>query len=129
MNHPSDLKYTGADWWLRAEPDGLVVLGLTAWKSAELGEIVMAELPEAGARLEPEQEIGVLEVLKATFDLLAPFAGEVQTVNLAILDEPSLINEEPYAAGWMLRLRPDDPRALDAALSRDDYLALRQLSD
>ncbi len=129
MNHPSDLKYTRTDWWLRPEPDGSVSLGLTAWKSAELGEIVMAELPEAGARLQPEQEIGVLEVLKTTFDLHAPFAGVVHSVNMAIIDEPSLINEEPYGAGWMLRLLPDNPHALDDALARQDYLALRHIND
>lgn len=129
MNHPADLKYTRGDWWLRLEEGGLVSLGITAWKGEELGEVVMAELPEVGEHVGPEQEMGVLEVLKTTFDLHAPFAGTVEAVNDAVRDEPSLVNADPYQAGWMLRLRPDDPSALQNALSRDEYLQLRQIAE
>ena len=129
MNHPSDLKYTRQDWWLRLEEDGAVALGITAWKGSELGEVVMAELPEPGQHVQSEQELGVLEVLKTTFDLHAPFAGVVEAVNDAVRDEPSLVNADPYQSGWMLRLRPDDPGALDGALSRDEYLALRRIDE
>lgn len=125
MNHPDDLKYTPHDWWLRPEEGGSVSLGITAWKGEELGEVVMAELPQAGEHVQPEQEIGVLEVLKTTFDLHAPFAATIEAVNDAVRDEPSLVNEDPYNLGWMLRLRPDEPQALEGALSSQQYLELR----
>lgn len=125
MNHPDDLKYTPQDWWLRLEEGGAVSLGITAWKGEELGEVVMAELPHAGEHVQGEQEMGVLEVLKTTFDLHAPFSATIEAVNEAVRDEPSLVNEDPYNSGWMLRLRPDKPGALDGALSREEYLQLR----
>jgi glycine cleavage system H protein len=127
MKHPENLNYTRSDWWLRPEADGSIVLGITAWKGAELGEIVMAELPEAGEHVREGQEVGVLEVLKTTFDLHAPFDGSIEAVNEEVQGEPSLINADPYGQGWVLRLRPDSPDTLQSTLSHEQYSALRSI--
>jgi glycine cleavage system H protein len=119
---PETLRYTKDHEWLRTEGDEGVV-GITAYAAEELGDIVFVELPEIGRTLRKDETLGVIESVKTASDLFSPVAGEVIAVNEALSDAPELVNDEPYAGGWMVRLRLEDPAAgealMDAAAYRD----------
>jgi glycine cleavage system H protein len=119
---PETLRYTRDHEWLRIEGDEGVV-GITAYAADELGDIVFVELPEIGRTLTKDETLGVIESVKTASDLFSPVAGEVIAVNEALSDAPELVNDEPYAGGWMVRLRLEDPAAgealMDAAAYRD----------
>jgi glycine cleavage system H protein len=122
---PEDLRYTPDHEWLRIEGDDAVV-GITAYAASELGDVVFVELPAAGMSLESAQSFGVIESVKTASDLYSPAAGEVIEVNPQLADKPELVNDDPYGAGWMIKLRLSDPaaattpseRLLDAAAYR-----------
>ena len=122
MDVPETLRYTADHEWLRLESDEAVV-GITAYAADELGDVVFVELPAVGRRLEKGEAFGVIESVKTASDLYAPLAGEVLAVNEALASQPELVNTEPYAAGWMLRLRLDDPAAADGLLDAGAYRA------
>ena len=122
MNVPEELSYTADHEWLRMESDEGTV-GITAYAADELGDIVFVELPAAGSRLEAGTTFGAIESVKTASDLFAPVTGEILAVNEQLTGSPELINTDPYGEGWMLRVRLDDPSALealeDAAAYRD----------
>lgn len=113
MNVPEDLRYTADHEWLRMESDEGTV-GITAYAADELGDIVFVELPAAGSRLEAGTTFGAIESVKTASDLFAPVSGEILAVNEQLTGSPELINTDPYGEGWMLRVRLDDPSALEA---------------
>lgn len=103
---PEDLKYTKDHEWIRREPDGSVVVGITDHAQHQLGELVYVELPEAGRALGPGEACAVVESVKAASDVYAPLAGTVTGVNEALDAEPALVNSSPYGDGWLFRLSP-----------------------
>ncbi len=113
MNVPEDLRYTADHEWLRMESDEGTV-GITAYAADELGDIVFVELPAIGRKLEAGASFGAIESVKTASDLFAPVSGEIVAVNEQLSGSPELINSDPYGEGWMLRVRLDDPSALDA---------------
>lgn len=113
MNVPEELRYTADHEWLRMESDEGTV-GITAFAADELGDIVFVELPAAGSRLEAGTTFGAIESVKTASDLFAPVSGEILAVNEQLTGSPELINTDPYGEGWMLRVRLDDPSALEA---------------
>jgi glycine cleavage system H protein len=117
---PETLRYSEDHEWLRIE-DGEGVVGITAHAADELGDVVFVELPEVGRKLAKGETFGVIESVKTASDLFAPIAGEVVAVNAALGDEPELVNSEPYAGGWMVRLRLDDPAAAEGLLDAAAY--------
>ena len=119
---PETLRYTADHEWLRLE-DGEAVVGITAYASDELGDIVFVELPELGRRLRVAEAFGVIESVKTASDLYAPAAGEVVAVNDELASRPELVNSEPYAAGWMVRLRLDDTASADGLMDAAAYRA------
>lgn len=122
MEFPEDLRYSEEHEWLRQEDDEGVV-GISAYAADELGDIVYVELPEVGRHLARSEVFGAIESVKTASDLYAPVGGEVVAVNRDLAASPELVNTDPYGAGWMIRLRPDDPDApaslLDAGAYRD----------
>ncbi len=122
MDVPETLRYTADHEWLRLESDEAVV-GITAFAAEELGDIVFVELPAVGRRLEKGEAFGVIELVKTASDLYAPLGGQVVAVNEDLAAQPELVNTQPYAAGWMLRLRLDDPAAADDLLDAGMYRA------
>jgi glycine cleavage system H protein len=117
---PDELRYTEDHEWLRVEGEEGVV-GITAYAAGELGDVVFVELPAVGTQLEKSQSFGVIESVKTASDLYSPLAGEVVEVNQSLADRPELVNEEPYGAGWMIRLRLAEPAAADELQSAADY--------
>ena len=120
MNLPEQLRYTAEHEWLREEQDGTVTIGITDHAQAELGDIVYVELPAVGTEITQGDSFGVIESVKAASDLYAPVSGTVTEVNAELESAPQQVNEDPYGAGWLIKLQPGrlaDERAglLDAA--------------
>ena len=122
MDAPETLRYSKDHEWLRTE-EGEGVVGITAYAAEELGDVVFVEMPEVGRSLSKDETFGVIESVKTASDLSAPVAGEVIAVNEALTDAPELVNSEPYAGGWMIRLRLDDPAAGDELMDAAAYRA------
>lgn len=120
---PEDLKYRETHEWARRE-GGIVTVGISNYAQEELQDVVYVELPEVGASVALEQEFGVIESVKAAFNLWPPVSGEVIEVNEDLEDAPELINEHPYSLGWLIKIRMDDPDELDNLLSPDEYQTL-----
>lgn len=123
MDNPSDLKYTSSHEWLRDNGDGTVTVGITDHAQEALGELVYVELPESGSKLAAGKPFGVVESTKAASDVYSPVDGEVVEANAALADAPQSVNESPFDAGWLVRIRIADPKQLDAMLSAADYAA------
>ena len=120
---PDGLRYTRDHEWLRLEGDEGVI-GITAYATEELGDIVFVELPDAGRKLDQHATFGVVESVKAVSDLFAPISGEVLATNDALTGAPELVNGEPYGSGWMIRIRLADPGEADGLLDAAAYDAL-----
>ena len=105
-NIPQDLKYTKSHEWVRTLPNGSVEIGITDHAQHALGDLVFVEVPEAGRDLNAEEACAVVESVKAASDVYAPIGGAVIEGNTALADTPELVNQDPYGAGWLMRLRP-----------------------
>lgn len=125
MSHiPADLLYTEEHEYLKATDEADVfVVGITDYAQGELGDVVFVELPEAGSSYQKMDTFGTIEAVKAVSDLYCPVAGEILEVNAALQDDPSLVNSDPYGAGWMVKLRVADASDLEALLDSVAYLA------
>jgi len=117
---PADLRYTKDHEWARKEGD-LVVVGITAHAVEQLGDITLVTLPAAGTKVASGERFGDVDSVKAVSELFAPLAGEVVATNPELDAAPERVNEDPYGAGWMIKIRPADAGAYDALLSPADY--------
>jgi glycine cleavage system H protein len=120
----ADLKYAKSHEWARLLPSGLVEIGITDHAQHALGDLVFAEVPEAGRELEAGAACAVVESVKAASDVYSPLAGTVIESNAELASTPELINQDCYGKGWMMRLRPADPAAIATLLQPDAYQAL-----
>jgi glycine cleavage system H protein len=120
---PENLRYTDDHLWVRADGD-IVTIGLTAHGQELLSEIVLVELPGVGDEIQVGGTAGGVESVKAYNDLYASVAGEVVAVNEALVEEPGLVNDDPYGDGWIYRLRPSDPGAVEELLDAEVYRAV-----
>jgi len=114
------MKYTEEHEWLRIEDD-LVVVGITEHASEQLGDIVFVELPEEGMTVVKDDEVVVIESVKAASDILAPLDGEIVEVNGALTDNPGLVNEDPQGDGWFFKLKVEDLAAVDEYMDEKEY--------
>lgn len=122
MNVPSDLRYTSDHEWFRHH-DGEGEVGISAFAEEQLGDVVFVELPEMGRVVAKDEPFGVIESVKAAYDLLAPVSGEVIGRNEALLEAPEKVNDSPYGDGWMIRLRLSNPSELDELMDAATYQA------
>ena len=120
MNVPRELRYTKEHEWIRVE-GGEAVVGVTDYAQGELGDVIFVELPAPGKALEQMKTFGTIDAVKTVSDLFAPVSGEVTAVNESLKDNPALVNKEPYAGGWMVKIRMANPKELDGLLSAEDY--------
>jgi len=119
--NPKEYKYTQEHEWICPEPGDKGKIGLTDYAQTQLGDIVFLDLPAPGTQVEQFKKIGEIESVKAVSDLFSPVSGQVLEINQTAIDEPKLVNEDPYGAGWLVRLELSKPSELDALMNSDEY--------
>ena len=117
---PENLKYAISHEWAQLEDDNVVRVGITDFAQEQLGDLVYIELPELGRKIKAQEQCAVVESVKTASDLFSPVSGEIVAVNLALVDEPEQINEDPYGA-WIFCVKADDLSGLDQLMNADAY--------
>jgi glycine cleavage system H protein len=120
-NVPGDLRYTKSHEWVRMLPDGSVEIGISDHAQAALGDLVFVEVPETGRQVATGDAFAVVESVKAASDVYSPLTGEVLAGNDALASQPELVNQDPYAQGWIARLRPASTAEVEALLDAAQY--------
>ena len=118
-----DVKYSKNHEWARLE-SGAVTVGISDYAQDQLGDIVFVEVPQVGERFEQGAEFGTLESVKAVSEIYMPLGGQITVVNKELEDEPELVNQEPFKAGWIVKLKPDDPAQMDQLMDKNAYIAM-----
>jgi glycine cleavage system H protein len=118
--NPADRRYTTEHEWIKAEGEHYVV-GITAFAQDQLGDIVYVELPKVGDHVDAGSTFGVIESVKTASDLYSPVSGEVVEVNSELIDQPQSVNDDPYTAGWMIKIKVEDPSQVERLLTADQY--------
>jgi glycine cleavage system H protein len=121
--YPDELRYHREHDWARIEGDE-AVLGITWYAQDALGELVHFEPPEQGSTVSQDATYGEVESVKAVSDLISPLSGEILEVNQAVVDAPETVNEDPYGAGWLIRIRLSEPSQADGLLEAGAYKEL-----
>jgi glycine cleavage system H protein len=119
--NPKEYRYTLEHEWICPESKNKGKLGLADYAQSQLGDIVFLDLPAPGTQVEQGKKMGEVESVKAVSDIFAPVSGQVLEINQAVVDEPRLVNEDPYGAGWLVRLELSRPSELDALMDSDKY--------
>ena len=123
MNIPAELKYTKDHEWIRVE-GGEAVVGITEFAQGELGDIVFVDIGTEGQHVDAHALFGTIEAVKTVSDLFMPVGGTVLKVNPNLAGDPATVNKDPYSAGWMVRIKMDNPADAASLLSADDYKAI-----
>ncbi|HBL38564.1 MAG TPA: glycine cleavage system protein GcvH [Flavobacteriales bacterium] len=123
MNIPQDLLYTKEHEWVRLEGD-VVTIGITDYAQGELGDIVFIEVDTIGDSIGVDEVFGTIEAVKTVSDMFAPVAGEVLEFNENLEDEPELVNSDPYGAGWIMKMRVENPEDSASLLDHEAYAKL-----
>lgn len=119
-SYPDDLRYHAEHDWARLEGDE-ALFGITWFAQDALGELVHFEPPEDGTKLKKDEPYAEVESVKAVSDVIAPLSGEVIEVNAAVADAPETVNEDPYGAGWLVRVRLSESSEVDSLLDPEAY--------
>ena len=118
---PNNLKFLDSHEWARLEEDGTVTVGISDHAQGLLGDIVFVELPDTGKIINKQDDIAIVESVKAASDVYSPLSGEVVSVNEALNDNPELINSSPYNDGWFFKIKPQNNDELEDLLDAEDY--------
>jgi len=121
-NIPSDLKYATSHEWVRVSGTEATV-GITDHAQHELTDIVFVELPQPGKQLKAGEACAVVESVKTASDIYSPVSGEVKEVNKAVVEDPALVNSEPYDGGWFYKIALSNPAELEQLLGPEQYRA------
>jgi len=121
-NVPSDLKYAKSHEWVRLNGE-IATIGITDHAQHELTDVVFVELPELGRKIKAGEACAVVESVKTASDIYSPVSGEVTEINKAVVDDPALVNSEPYAGGWFFKVKLANPAEINALLAPDQYKA------
>jgi glycine cleavage system H protein len=119
-NVPSDLKYAKSHEWVRVAGTEATV-GITDHAQHELTDVVFVELPEPGRPVKAGDACAVVESVKTASDIYSPITGNIIAVNRAVVDDPALVNSEPYGDGWLLKIQLSRPEELDGLLTAEQY--------
>jgi glycine cleavage system H protein len=122
LKFPADVRYSKDHEWARPEKD-LFVVGISDYAQDRLGDIVFVDLPATGSKIKTGADFGSVESVKAVSELFMPIGGEVVAVNTQLGDNPELVNTEPYANGWMIKVKPNDPGEFQQLMDQKRYLA------
>jgi glycine cleavage system H protein len=122
MTDLTALKYTAEHEWVALHGD-VATVGITSYAADKLGDVVFVELPAVGSTVTAATVVGEIESTKSVGELYAPLTGEVVAVNDAVVDDPGLVNADPFGAGWLVKITVD-PADVDGLLDRDAYISL-----
>jgi glycine cleavage system H protein len=117
---PKNLKYAASHEWASVEDDNIVRVGITDYAQEALGDLVFIELPELGRNIKAQEQCAVVESVKTASDIYSPVSGEIVAVNLALVDEPEQVNNDPYGA-WIFCVKADDFSGLDQLMDAEAY--------
>jgi len=120
MNVPSDLHYTADHEWVKIDGD-IAIVGVTDYAQGELGDIVFVEVETEGETLDAEEVFGTIEAVKTVSDLILPISGEVIEFNETLEDDPSLINNDPFGEGWIIKVRVSNPSDVEGLMDATAY--------
>ena len=120
-NIPNDLKYISSHEWIRVEDDGSVTIGITDHAQELLGDVVYVELPEVDSEVALEDEVAVVESVKAASDIYAPLSGTIIEINELLEDAPETVNSSPYDDGWMYKMTPSEPSEIEGLIDAESY--------
>jgi glycine cleavage system H protein len=120
MENPRDYKYTNEHEWVRLEGD-TAVMGITNYAATQLGDMVYVDMPAVGAQVGQGEAVGALESVKAAADFYSPLSGEVVERNERLLDEPGVLNTDPFTDGWFIKIRHSDPSELEKLMNAEAY--------
>lgn len=127
--NPTELKYSEEHEWVQIESDNVVLVGITEFAAESLGDVVFVDLPDVGGQVGQAEKMGEIESVKAVSDLYCPVSGKITERNEQVLDNPQLVNDSPFDAGWMIRVELSDPSQLDKLLSAEQYEAFLASQD
>ena len=119
--NPADRYYSTEHEWVLVNQDNMVSIGITEYAQDELGDLVFVELPATGTIVENMGKLGEVESVKSVSDIFCPISGEVVEINQEAVENPEIINEDPYGKGWLIRLNPSNPDQLDQLMSASEY--------
>ncbi|WP_023638914.1 glycine cleavage system protein GcvH [Dickeya zeae] len=128
-NVPAELKYTSSHEWVMAEGNGVYSVGITEHAQELLGDMVFVDLPEVGSTVNAGDDCAVAESVKAASDIYAPISGEIVEINEELEGAPELVNNAPYAEGWLFRIKASDEAELNELLDAAGYQALLEEED
>ena len=120
MYFPEELKYSKEHVWVRIDGK-TAVIGVTDFAQEELGPVSATELPDVGDEVEQDDSLGSIEARKTVADIYSPFSGVVRSVNSELMDNPLLVNDDPYDEGWLVEISLEDPDELKGLMSADEY--------
>ena len=123
MDVPGDLKYSAEHEWVRMDGN-IAEIGVTVFARDSLGDVVFVDLPETGAKVEQFAKFGEIESVKAVSDLFSPISGKIIEINLGVVDNPSVINDDPYRSGWLIKVEITDPSQLDELMDSEAYKSM-----
>ena len=122
MDFPKELKYSKSHEYLKVLSNNQATIGITAYASGELGDVVFVELPEIGKAYKAGEKFGVIESVKSVSDLYIPVSGKIIEVNKDLNDHPEHVNKDTYGKGWMIKIElTEDPNKNKDLVSADEY--------
>jgi glycine cleavage system H protein len=119
-NIPENLRYSKDHEWVRVDGD-VATIGITDYAQHSLGDVVYVDLPRSGDKLSSHEAFGSVESVKAVSEIFTPIGGEIAEVNDGLNDNPESVNNDPYEAGWMIKVKMDNPLEADGMLSAVEY--------
>ena len=119
-NIPENLRYSKDHEWVKVDGD-VATIGITDYAQHSLGDVVYVDLPRVGDSFGSHESFGSVESVKAVSEIFTPVAGEVTEVNEALNDTPENVNNDPYGAAWMLKIKMENPNEADGMLSAEEY--------
>ncbi|MFZ1699720.1 MAG: glycine cleavage system protein GcvH [Pyrinomonadaceae bacterium] len=119
-NIPENLRYSKDHEWVAVEGD-VATIGITDYAQHSLGDVVYIDMPRVGDSFATHEAFGSVESVKAVSEVFTPVGGEITEINDGVNDTPEAVNNDPYAAGWMIKMKMDNPGEADALLSADEY--------
>ncbi len=119
--NPKEYKYTQEHEWICPESGNKWRIGLTDYAQSRLGDMVYIDLLSSGNQVQQRQKIGEVESAKTVSEIFTPVSGRVLEINQAVIDEPGLVNQDPYGEGWLVKLELSNLSELDTLMNSDEY--------